>query len=198
MTTMTTGAMEQALIEAARAFAARTDSFARGKAETCMDLARRLRKFGDFASDKQADFAAKLIEWAKPREAAPKAEPKAEPTVVAMPELTRAIKGFAKVTIGAVVFTRDTDGDRWVLWGDELVGRFESGFVKLFARRIANLGLTNEAVANTLSKIEQNPGKAIVDHGKLTGVCGCCGRALTDPDSIEAGIGPVCAKKFGV
>lgn len=196
MTTMNTGAMEQALIEAARVFAARTDSFAAGKADTCLDLAGRLRKFGAFASAKQADFAAKLVEWSKPREAAAVAV--AAPTVVAMPELARAIKGFAKVTIGKVVFTRDTDGDRWVLWGEHLVGRFESGFVKLFARRISNLGLTNGAVADVLSTIEQDPAAAIIAHGKLTGICGCCGRTLTDPDSIEAGIGPVCAKKFGI
>lgn len=29
--------------------------------------------------------------------------------------------------------------------------------------------------------------------GQATGVCCCCGRTLTKPESIEAGIGPVCA-----
>lgn len=31
--------------------------------------------------------------------------------------------------------------------------------------------------------------------GKLLGVCGICGRALTDDESLERGIGPVCAGK---
>lgn len=33
--------------------------------------------------------------------------------------------------------------------------------------------------------------------GHLNGVCIVCCRALTDPESVKAGIGPVCAKKFG-
>lgn len=33
-------------------------------------------------------------------------------------------------------------------------------------------------------------------YGKDTGVCCCCGKTLTNPESIEAGIGPVCASKF--
>lgn len=32
--------------------------------------------------------------------------------------------------------------------------------------------------------------------GKLYGVCMCCGATLTNEDSIEAGIGPICAQKF--
>ena len=33
-------------------------------------------------------------------------------------------------------------------------------------------------------------------YGKLTGTCCSCGRELTNEDSIEAGIGPICAGKF--
>lgn len=34
--------------------------------------------------------------------------------------------------------------------------------------------------------------------GKLWGFCCICGRMLTNPESIENGIGPICAEKFGV
>lgn len=34
-------------------------------------------------------------------------------------------------------------------------------------------------------------------YGLQTGRCGCCGRELTDPESIAAGIGPICAGRFG-
>lgn len=34
------------------------------------------------------------------------------------------------------------------------------------------------------------------EYGQLYGVCCNCGATLTDEESIEAGIGPVCAKKF--
>lgn len=34
------------------------------------------------------------------------------------------------------------------------------------------------------------------EFGVATGTCCVCGRTLTDEESIEAGIGPVCAGKF--
>lgn len=34
-------------------------------------------------------------------------------------------------------------------------------------------------------------------YGIQTGRCGCCGRELTDPESVAAGIGPVCAERYG-
>jgi hypothetical protein len=34
------------------------------------------------------------------------------------------------------------------------------------------------------------------EFGKAFGVCGECGRTLTNPESIERGIGPICAGKF--
>lgn len=36
----------------------------------------------------------------------------------------------------------------------------------------------------------------MVEIGRKTGLCCICGRALDDEKSIEAGIGPVCAKKI--
>lgn len=33
-------------------------------------------------------------------------------------------------------------------------------------------------------------------YGKVTGTCCNCGRLLTNEESIEAGIGPICASKF--
>jgi len=42
-----------------------------------------------------------------------------------------------------------------------------------------------------------DPEAAAVAHGKQTGSCSCCGRELTDPNSIERGIGPICAENFG-
>lgn len=33
-------------------------------------------------------------------------------------------------------------------------------------------------------------------YGMETGTCMMCARTLTNPDSIKAGIGPICASKF--
>ena len=42
----------------------------------------------------------------------------------------------------------------------------------------------------------RDPLAAMVAHGRLTGQCSICSRELTDPESIERGIGPECAAKL--
>jgi hypothetical protein len=48
-----------------------------------------------------------------------------------------------------------------------------------------------------IHRIEEDPKGAAIRYGRELGVCSICGHTLTDPDSIENGIGPVCATKFG-
>lgn len=50
---------------------------------------------------------------------------------------------------------------------------------------------------DTLQKIAANPSQVAKDYGKRVGICSCCGRELTDPNSIAAGIGPICAEGWG-
>lgn len=57
-----------------------------------------------------------------------------------------------------------------------------------------------EAKPDTLARLQliaADPAAAAVAYGRRTGTCSCCGRELTDPISIEAGIGPICAQRFG-
>jgi hypothetical protein len=42
-----------------------------------------------------------------------------------------------------------------------------------------------------------DPLAAAVAFGRRTGQCSCCGRELTNSESIDRGIGPICAEKFG-
>jgi hypothetical protein len=49
----------------------------------------------------------------------------------------------------------------------------------------------------TLNKIAANPSQVAKDYGRRVGKCSCCGRDLTDADSIAAGIGPICATSWG-
>jgi len=48
-----------------------------------------------------------------------------------------------------------------------------------------------------LAVIALDPYKAATQHGNLTGHCACCGLELSDPVSVERGIGPICAAKWG-
>ena len=45
-----------------------------------------------------------------------------------------------------------------------------------------------------VAKVAADPLGEAVRYGKLRGACACCGRTLTDPVSIERGIGPICAE----
>ena len=60
---------------------------------------------------------------------------------------------------------------------------------------------SRDAVAGTgdvVARIAADPKGAAVAYGRLTGNCSCCGRTLSDPDSVELGIGPICADKWGL
>lgn len=46
-------------------------------------------------------------------------------------------------------------------------------------------------------RIASNPHAEAIAYGQRTGVCCICGRELTNHASIDAGIGPICAEKYG-
>lgn len=51
--------------------------------------------------------------------------------------------------------------------------------------------------AGQVAEIARDPRAAAIAHGFRTGNCACCGRLLTDPESVSRGIGPICASNFG-
>ena len=53
-----------------------------------------------------------------------------------------------------------------------------------------------EARNLALSLIAADPKEALTRYGREIGVCGVCGRTLTDEVSRAAGIGPVCADRI--
>lgn len=59
-------------------------------------------------------------------------------------------------------------------------------------------GVKAMTILNTLLEIAGNPAEVLRVKGRETGKCCCCGRELTDPESIAAGIGPVCATNWGL
>ena len=53
-------------------------------------------------------------------------------------------------------------------------------------------------VKAVLSEAANDPLTAAIRYGKETGSCSCCGRDLTNAESIRLGIGPICREKFGL
>jgi hypothetical protein len=82
---------------------------------------------------------------------------------------------------GAIYVT--TTGDIYL---GKIVG---SKFIKVRA-------CSDEQQARIL-EVAADPEKAAVAYGVMTGSCSCCGRELTNPESVARGIGPICAAKWG-
>lgn len=53
------------------------------------------------------------------------------------------------------------------------------------------------ALAHSIRDAIDEPYKAATEYGHMTGQCSVCARPLSNPKSIELGIGPVCRAKFG-
>lgn len=64
---------------------------------------------------------------------------------------------------------------------------------KLFLMRDARESLEEELMA-----IAADPIGKLTEHGRITGNCSCCGRDLTNKESVERGIGPICAERYGL
>jgi hypothetical protein len=72
----------------------------------------------------------------------------------------------------------------------EYLGRITAG--KLIASRDA----TPEDVAR-IQELAASPREAAEKYGRLTGNCAICARPLSRADSVNRGIGPICAERFG-
>jgi len=59
-------------------------------------------------------------------------------------------------------------------------------------------GVKQAPILEALLEIAKSPAEALRVKGKETGRCCCCGRELTDPESVAAGIGPICASTWGL
>lgn len=59
-------------------------------------------------------------------------------------------------------------------------------------------GVKAADILPTLLEIAGNPAEVLRAKGKETGTCCCCGRPLSDPASVAAGIGPICATNWGL
>ena len=55
----------------------------------------------------------------------------------------------------------------------------------------------DEDTTQEVLRAAQDPEAAAMAYGTMTGSCSCCGRELTNPESVGRGIGPICASKYG-
>ena len=62
----------------------------------------------------------------------------------------------------------------------------------------SSTNLRDPALIATLERVAKDPAAAARLYGQETGECACCGRELTRKESIDRGIGPICAERFGL
>lgn len=109
--------------------------------------------------------------------------------------LHTVLQRHAKFYAGDVTISR-RNGDQlcWIKHKDaeKVIGKIDNGVLTLWNRP----GVDTTAVRGMLEEFEGAPLQTAMKYGKLAGVCCSCGRELTNDGSIEAGIGPVCARKF--
>lgn len=53
------------------------------------------------------------------------------------------------------------------------------------------------ADSETVARVAADPAAAATAHGHEFGYCSCCGRELTNAESVARGIGPICAERWG-
>jgi hypothetical protein len=80
----------------------------------------------------------------------------------------------------------------------------EAGFGKKFGSQRPGSGDYHGDILDLIEAIVSNPAGSLAAYGHLTGTCSICRRPLesdgttTGWNSVEAGIGPVCAEKVGL
>lgn len=79
-------------------------------------------------------------------------------------------------------------------------GAIYVNFDGIYSGKIVNgkLFASKDAPDNIIELLNQIPDNIedAIKFGKQTGTCACCGKTLTDPKSVEAGIGPICASRW--
>jgi hypothetical protein len=86
------------------------------------------------------------------------------------------------------VFSHDKELNQW--------GTLSNKYLGWLTASGTNLGDAELIAAAQVAAAD--PATAAKAYGIKTGTCSCCGRTLTDPKSISAGIGPICADRFGL
>jgi hypothetical protein len=95
--------------------------------------------------------------------------------------LTITPAGAASANPGALYVKRDTG---------EYAGKVVNG-------KFSPAYGAGDGIEAALIAIAADPKEAAIRWGRKTGSCSCCGRELTNHASVEAGVGPICAGKWG-
>lgn len=175
-----------------------------GKASNfALDLLKR-EDAGKFMSESQCTWVYKMaqdaLNAAKPKPSTPKqTEVDASNILASLAEaranklkkpVLRLMMGDKEVRIKYMSYGKNAGGC-WVTLGamQDLAGKISDSGV--FTSQ-------NNQLCEFLEQVNDNVEGWVRDFGRLTSTCSCCGIPLTNPLSVQLGIGPICREKFGL
>ncbi len=94
------------------------------------------------------------------------------------------------------------DGDGKIIFFEVRTGKGKWAHMQFVDRLIGHPGdwqkipVKGAAKRDVLLDLDMNPQAAARRYGKHFTVCGVCGSPLSDPESMAAGIGPICMRRF--
>lgn len=166
------------------------------------DLAAKFNRL----SDKQYAWAHKLaVDYINRQTESPADSDNGEAQFSKLFEVFKAAKsrGLKRLTMrfsGIRVKPSRDLGSLWILSDTETeIGNY--GEQPKYLGKVTPNRLDSRLADNVkavLLEAAADPLSAAVKYGKETGSCSCCGRDLTNPESIRLGIGPICREKFGM
>jgi len=113
---------------------------------------------------------------------------------------SRGLKRLTMRFSGVIVKPSRDLQSLWVLSATEKV-EGDYGLQPKYLGKVTPQRLDSRLADNikaVLLEAANDPLTAAVRYGRETGACSCCGRDLTNAQSIAAGIGPICREKFGL
>ena len=108
---------------------------------------------------------------------------------------------LAYVAVPDSMYALYDDEDK-IIFYEVKTGKGKWAHMQFLSRLVGHPGdwmrypVKGQAKLTVLNAIDMNPKAAAVRFGKHFTVCACCGAPLSDPDSIAAGVGPICATRF--
>jgi hypothetical protein len=209
-------AREKAQARKERALADNVDSFAQAHPEAwgwmlanpqfefASSMADTVRKYGSL-TDRQMAAVEKCVASSKARLEAREAERIARVANAPVVDATGLEQAFSKARDAGLLRPKITMGGMLVKpapahganAGALYVTEHGQYLGKVMGGRFLKVRECSDEQATKVAALINDPKAAAEAYGKETGVCCICSRTLTNDGSIERGIGPICAEKFG-
>lgn len=172
--------------------------------EFAQSMLMALYKFGSLTEKQMATVqrltaqsAERKAQWAAEKAATAEAAPTVTVEKIEQAFASAKTNGikYPRLRLDSFVFTAAPDhgknaGALYVKEGEEYLGKILGG--KFLKVRSCGAETESRVVAAA-----SDPEAAAVAYGNRVGSCSCCGKTLSNKASIDRGIGPICADKYG-